>query len=92
MTGRDLIIYILQNGLEDKPIFGNGTILNFMSEEQFAAKMSVGVATVRAWIKMDCLTGVRIGDVYYIPKNYKEWGELPAITDLYHVKGSEDNE
>lgn len=92
MTGRDLIIYILQNGLEDKPIFGNGTILNFMSEEQFAAKMNVGVATVRSWVEMDYLTAIPIGKVYYIPKNYEEWGNLPMFTESHQTKGSEDNE
>ena len=92
MTGRDLIIYILQNGLEDKPIFGNGTILNFMSEEQFAAKMDVGVATVRAWIQEDYLTAIPIGKTYYIPKNFEEWGNLPMLIETQQVKGSDNNE
>lgn len=92
MTGRDLIIYILQNGLEDKPVFGDGTILNFMSEEQFAAKMDVGVPTVRTWIAMDYITAVLIGNAYFIPMNYSEWCKLPSSYQTHNNKGSDYNE
>lgn len=68
MTGRDLIIYIMQNGLEDKPVFENGTFLGFITEQQFAEKMNVGVATVEAWINLGFLSNViRVGDVTFIP-------------------------
>lgn len=91
MTGRELIIYILKNGLEDKPIFGEGAFFDFMSEEEFAARMEVGVATVRAWIEIGFLTAVRIGDAYYIPRKYSEWVKLLSASGQ-HNKGSEDND
>lgn len=68
MTGRDLIIYIMQNGLEDKPVFEDGTFLGFMTEQQFAEKMNVGVATVEVWIELGFISNViRIGDMTFIP-------------------------
>lgn len=69
MTGRDLIIYILSNGLEDEPIYKDGKILGFMSEEEAAAKFEVGIATLRVWNAQGSLHGVRIGDRLYIPQN-----------------------
>ena len=76
MTGRDFIIYILQNGLEDKPVFENGTLVGFMTEQQFAEKMNVGIATVEVWIDLGFLSNViRIGDTTLIPipKERGQW-------------------
>lgn len=89
MTGRDLIIYIMKNGLEDKPVFENDTLIGFMTEQQFAAKMRVGVAVVEAWIDMGYLSDViRIGDTTLIPMNYSEWYPLHAFN--HPTKRSED--
>ena len=84
MTGRDLIIYIIQNGLEDKPVFENGTLLGFMTEQQFAEKMSVGTATVEVWIDRGYLSDViRVGDITFIPMRYSEWTPLHALKHQY---------
>ena len=69
MTGRELIIYILSNGLEDEPIYKNGQIIGFMTEEEAANKFEVGIATIRVWNKQGLLHGVKIGDRLYIPQN-----------------------
>ena len=74
MTGRDLIIYIMQNGLEDKPVFENGALLGFMTERQFAEKMSVGVASVEVWIERDTT---------FIPMRYSEWNPLHTLKHQY---------
>ena len=66
MTGRDLIIYILQNNLEDVPIALDGKFLNLLSETEAAAKFGVGKATVRVWFKRGMLRGVQLGDEVYI--------------------------
>lgn len=66
MTGRDLIIYILENGLEDSPIFENGVFIGLMTEEQAAVKFHVGAETVRAWHALGMLNGIKIGDMVYI--------------------------
>ena len=72
MTGRDLIVYILENGLEDEVVFSDGRFLGFVSEGEVAKKMMVGVATVRVWVDEGILPGVHIGDHIYIPSNFEK--------------------
>lgn len=67
MTGRDLIIYILENKLEDERVFENDTFLGFITPTEAASKMGVGVATVFTWIFRGQLDHVRIGNLYLIP-------------------------
>ena len=67
MTGRDLIIYILKNNLEDKPVYENGQLLGFMTVEQAAVKLGWGVETVRTWIKINYIAHIKIGDEIFIP-------------------------
>ena len=69
MTGRDLIIYILENGLEDEPVFKDGHILGFITVYEAAAKLQVGAATIRVLIAQGDLEAVRIGGEYFIPSN-----------------------
>ena len=38
MTGRDLIMYILNNSLEDEPVYDDGRVLGFISIVEAAAK------------------------------------------------------
>ena len=71
MTGRDLIIYILQNNLEDKQVFDNGVFLGFMNEMEAAIKFEVGIATIRTWYELYMLEGINIGGTLYIPANAK---------------------
>ena len=67
MTGRDLIIYILKNGLEDEPVFKDGTFMGLITEDQAAVKLGMGVGTIRAWIALGRIKAVRINDIYYVP-------------------------
>lgn len=67
MTGRELILYILQNHLEDEPIFENGRIVGFIDEKEAALKFGVGTATIRVWVNTGVLPGVIISDQWYIP-------------------------
>lgn len=69
MTGRDLIIYIMSNNLEDKPIFENGKFIGFLTAGEAAERLNVGVATIYVWVTQDKLKGVLIGDILYIPAN-----------------------
>ena len=78
MTGKDLIIYILKNNLEDEPIFEDGIFLGFMTAMEAAVKFGVGINTIRLWVDMGSLDGIKIGDEIYIPadaKNPKLKGE-----------------
>lgn len=74
--GRDLIMYILENGLENSPVFENGKFIGFMSENDAAVKFGVGTATIRVWINQGALEGIRIGDTVYIPANSKNPKEI----------------
>ena len=82
MTGRELIVYIMQNRLENesinKVIIGdrdNTTILSmevgckdWTPIEEYAAKCNVGIATVQAWVKLGLLCSIQINDTIYIPE------------------------
>lgn len=69
MTGRELIIYILTNGLEDEPIFKNGKFIGFITAGEAAVKLSVGEATIRALISQKKLEGIVINNAVMIPAN-----------------------
>ena len=71
MTGKELIVYILANNLEDEEIFKDGHIVWFLTIEQLAVKLQVGTATVNAWIKNGTLNYVKCGDTIYIPNDFK---------------------
>lgn len=71
MTGRDLIIYILSNNLENEPVFKDGKFLGFKTLEEVAVEQSVGIETVRLWAVMGMLECVKISDEFIlIPANY----------------------
>ena len=71
MTGRELIMYILENHLEDEPVFQNGTFVGYVSDVKFAEILGVGVATVRAWIMMGRIKdAIMIGDAMLVPTIY----------------------
>lgn len=71
MTGRELILYILENGLEDELVFKNGKFIGFVTPEEVAIKSNVGTATVHAWIHQGNLIGEAVKEGIYIPANYK---------------------
>ena len=69
MTGRDLIIYILQNNLEDEVVLENGFFVGFMDETEAATKFEVGVWTIRTWFSIGVLNGIQVGEKLYFLKN-----------------------
>lgn len=66
MLGRDLIIYILENGLENEPVVKDGSFIGFMTVEKFAVLNEVGTETVKAWIDMGLVKSVKLGETYYV--------------------------
>ena len=71
MTGRDLILYILEHHLEDEPVFKNGQFIGFVTASEVAKNTDVGLATVWAWVKQGRLDSVCVTEGIYIPANYK---------------------
>ena len=65
MTGRDLIICILQNHLEDTEILTDSNHM-FLTVEEAAVKYGTGIATVKAMINQNILKGMKIGETYLI--------------------------
>ena len=51
MTGRDLIVYILSNRLENEKLSEDSLLPMIHNYIEDAAALGVGVATVRVWAK-----------------------------------------
>lgn len=69
MTGRDLIVYILQNNLEDSPVFTDGKLTGFLTVSEAAKKFNVGERTIEVWCEIGSLDYVSIGKTVFIPNN-----------------------
>lgn len=67
MTWRELIVYVLQNNLEDKPVFENGKISGFMTISEAATNFEVGEETIKVWLNREYLNYIEIGDMKLIP-------------------------
>ena len=70
MTGRELIIYILQHDLLDKPLFSDGNIMGFITVEEAAVKHNVGLATIMYWIQAKDIPYISNGETVYIQDCY----------------------
>lgn len=51
MTGKELILYILQNNLENEVVIKNGLLISLLDDREAAIKFNVGIATIKAWRK-----------------------------------------
>lgn len=71
MTGRELIVYILQNNLENEPMFADGKPIAHITIWEAAVKANVGTATVYAWIMNNWIDYIIVGGVHYIPADFK---------------------
>ena len=65
MTGRELIIYILQNNLEDVNLYDTGIFPGWTPINEFAMKYKVGLATVYTWEQLGWVKLMKIGDTCY---------------------------
>lgn len=69
MTGKELIMYILQNDLENEIAIKDGIFVWLMNEDEAAVRFDVGVSTIRAWYICGMLSGTKIGDRLYFLRN-----------------------
>lgn len=72
MTGKELILYILQNNLENEVVIKDGIFVWLMDEREAAARFNVGVETVRAWYICGSISGTKIGDHLYFLRNVSD--------------------
>jgi excisionase family DNA binding protein len=70
MTGKELILYILENNLENEPVCKDGKFVGFITAMEAAEQMEVGLATVYTWINQGRLDHIMVGGIVYIPANY----------------------
>ena len=71
MTGRDILIYILKHGLEDEEVYEDGRLLGFITVMEAAVKCNVGIATIHAWIQEKKIDFIQIGNIIFIPADFK---------------------
>lgn len=75
MTGKELILYILENNLQDELIYDNSRVgeelLGFITLTAAAAKFNVGIATMQAWYELGYIKGFKIGGILFISANTK---------------------
>ena len=69
MTGKELIIYILENNLENEEVFKDNKIVGLMTVPEAAVKFEVGTDTVLVWYSLGFIKGISIGDEIYIFAN-----------------------
>lgn len=70
MTGRELILYILQNNLENEDVFRDDRFMLLKTLGEVAEECGVGKETVHTWAKLNMIPSVFIGETLYIPANY----------------------
>lgn len=85
MTGRELIIYILENNLEDEPVFENGKFIGFKTPEEVAVQMGTGSATVIALANMGRIKSEWVEGGIYIPAKGVDQ-HAPTIGDNINVR------
>lgn len=72
MTGKELIIYILQNDLEDEVVIKDGIFVWLMNENEAAVKFDVGIAQIKAWYMCGMISGTKIGEHLYFLRNIRD--------------------
>ena len=77
MTGRDIMLFILSNHLENELIFGDLELASlFMTVEEAAAKFHVGTASINIWCKAGCLPYYSKDATIYILKTAEDPREM----------------
>ena len=72
MTGKELIIYILRNNLENEVVLSDTSFLGLMTEEEVAVEFEVGPETVKAWYELGMLDGIKICDSIFFYNTKRE--------------------
>lgn len=73
MTGREMIVHILMNKLEDEDIFKDGKLVGYITADEVAKEFDVGMETVKVWIDQGMIDGViKLNSRFLIPENWLE--------------------
>ena len=71
MTGKELIMFILENNLENEDVVKDGVPIFLMTLDEAAAKFDVGPTTIKVWASKSIEHEV-IGNRLYIYKTTKD--------------------
>lgn len=69
MTGRDLILYILNNHLKDSEVSKDGRLFDFLTIEEAAKKFNVTTTTIEVWLRLGTLSHIKLGENLYLIPN-----------------------
>lgn len=67
MTGRELIVYILTNHLEDEQVYKDGKFIGFLTADEAAVRLNVDLPTVDVLVARDYIEGVQVKEATLIP-------------------------
>lgn len=71
MTGRELVLYIVSNKLEDEPVFKDDTFVGFIPVSEAAKRLNVDIPTISALITLGQLDCIVVGGLVFIPADFK---------------------
>ena len=71
MTGKELILYILQNNLENEEVFVDDSFIGYLSIKEVAEKLNVGTSTVLAYLRLGWLPYIVVNGRFSIPHNFE---------------------
>lgn len=63
------MLYILANDLENELVFDHGRFVGFLTVDEVALKMNIGIAAVCAMIEREMLDHIYVGDTLFVPVN-----------------------
>lgn len=72
MTGKELVMYILENDLLDKEVVEDNKPIFLMTLEEASCKFDVGPMTIRVWVSENKIDYCTIGCNLYIYTNAKD--------------------
>lgn len=72
MTGRELIVYILENNLEDREVFEDDKFVGYISFGEAAVDLDVGLATMGALVRIGDVENIQVNGKTYLPFYYKK--------------------
>ena len=72
MTCKDLVIYIVNNDLLDKPVFDGETFVGFITESDATEELKVGLASLNVLIDIYDIECINVGDTRFIPYDFAD--------------------
>lgn len=76
MTGKELMLFILENNLTDVELLPDETFLvcvedMFLTKEEAACKLGIGIESLCCMYKLNLISGVVINGEIFFPKDVK---------------------